>query len=143
MAKDFDIGSLLRETGITPQNAGELDRIVPASLEEIQTALVKAGQKVTQVHHGTNTGESSVEDDGTVLYLFTPEGKIVVSLGGNSGKTEYPLPTPARHFGGLPPKPDGYKDGGRVFVPDSGSIPNTTPLNSGRYVGELPRKPRY
>ena len=135
MIKDFNIADFLRETGISTTY---LDGMVPKSLEEIQAAAVKAGHTIIAVQQGTDSVGHLEGYDGPCLYLFTPQGTVMVSLDDKKLKT-----TP--HSGNLPPKPDGYKDGGRVYVPASGQTPTSsaTPSDSTRFIGNLPRKPKY
>ena len=131
MIKDFNnIADFLRETGISTT---DLDGMVPKSLEEIRAAVVKAGYTIITVQKGTGSVGHLEGYDGPCLYLFTPQGTVVVSVDDEKLKTR------------LPKKPDGYKDGGRVYVPALGQTPTSsvTPSDSARFIGNLPRKPKY
>ena len=129
MLKDFNITDFLINTRISMT---DIDGVKPKSLNDILTELEDAGLFGISVPRGTDLRKAIEEYGGPILYLFTPEGAVVVPLTGHSP-----------HLGNLPLKPDGYKDGSRLRLsPDRNQAPLVVaPAVHTPYHDSLPRKP--
>ena len=96
MLKNFNIADFLINTRMSMTG---IDGVKPKSLNDILTELESAGLFGISVPRGTDPRKAIGEYSGPILYLFTPEGAVVV-----------PLTCPSPHLGNLPLKPDAYKD---------------------------------
>lgn len=134
---DLKLMDLLDKIGVTGAQFG--NNATVKSLEEIQTAVVREGFYVLRTQHGKDPMRPIEGYKGPILHIFTPEGSLAVALDGYSA----PNPLKSENFGTLARKPDGYKDGFRMPIPDMGHAKTFTPSSPIAHVGGLDRKPRY
>ena len=76
MAFELNLRQLLTDIGFINPHGGELEKIVPKSLDEIQSALIRNGLEVTKVY---KEGDNITPENGK-FYFYAHDHVIEANL---------------------------------------------------------------